>query len=429
MLTAFVTVGYVVLVVGAGPARGRPAAGTSVVASVVVALAFQPLRRRVTAAGRPAGVRRAGGALRRPGRAQRGAAARDCRSTRCCRGWPRRPAGRSGPSRCGCGSTSRAGTPLRAGWHAGRARRRGRRSSVSSRSSTAASGLGGLSVAMARGRGLRPAERELLATFADQLATAFRARRLESALAARVDLLACRREQLERSRLRLLSAQSVERLRFESAIAKEVLPHLADLPDDLHRLVEESQAGPGRRRGWSGSSAGSPTRSESLRTLTRGVFPAQLARQGVGGGADRAPGARPASGTRSTWTPAPSTVLAARSSRWCTSARSSCSARSTGRPGCCSPRRSDRLSLTVAGAPSDPERRHRPPLGPRRGARAGPCAPKSGRGRRTGAGGRRGAGRLRGRARARWPRAARGRRLTCRGRRPHPSARRPRRTR
>jgi len=141
--------------------------------------------------------------------------------------------------------------------------------------------LGGLSVAMARGRGLRPTERELLATFADQLATAFRARRLESALAAQVDLLAARREQLERSRLRLLSAQSVERLRFESAIAKEVLPHLADLPDDLHRLAEESQVGPWPTEGVERVVGGVGNALEALRTLTRGVFPAQLARQGV----------------------------------------------------------------------------------------------------------------------------------------------------
>jgi hypothetical protein len=277
VLTAFVTVGYVVLVVGLGRLGGDSAL-TSVLASVVVALAFQPLRRRVNRLadrlvyGAQAvpylALAELNEELRR-GLPVDALLARMAEAT---------------------GRTLRAeqvwvwvdqpgGDAQRAGW----------RPDAPAASEDAVvfpvvdrgERLGGLSVAMARGRGLRPAERELLETFADQLATAFRARRLESALAARVDLLAARREQLERSRLRLLSAQSVERLRFEAAIAQEVLPHLADLPDDLRRLVEDSRVGPWPADGVERVVDGVGNALEALRTLTRGVFPAQLARQGV----------------------------------------------------------------------------------------------------------------------------------------------------
>jgi hypothetical protein len=142
--------------------------------------------------------------------------------------------------------------------------------------------LGGLAVCMPRGRGLRASERRLLEDFAAQLGAAFRAQSLEAALADRVAMLAVRRRQLEESRVRLLAAQEAERARFEGSIAREVLPHVADLPAVLRSLQADVEGG-GR---WPGVEvdrliAGAAASLEALRNLTRGVFPAQLARRGL----------------------------------------------------------------------------------------------------------------------------------------------------
>jgi hypothetical protein len=141
--------------------------------------------------------------------------------------------------------------------------------------------LGGLAVAMPRGRALRAGEEKLLADFASQLGRAFRNLVLEGDLAMRVRQLAYQTEELHASRARLLSAQVVERQRLEAAIRREVMPHLIDLPhdiatmrgrapdrqwnDEVDRMVEETNAA-----------------LDALRRLTRGVFPAQLAHRGLG---------------------------------------------------------------------------------------------------------------------------------------------------
>ena len=139
--------------------------------------------------------------------------------------------------------------------------------------------LGGLGVTMARGRGLRADEERLLVDLAAQLATSFRSSRLKAELAARVDQLARQSEQLETSSRRLVSAESAEQRRFEQAIAREVLPHLEPLPDELASLGS-------RRQPWPSDLIQrqvdrTDLALESLRRLTRGVFPAQLAGRGL----------------------------------------------------------------------------------------------------------------------------------------------------
>jgi signal transduction histidine kinase len=138
---------------------------------------------------------------------------------------------------------------------------------------------GGLGVAMPADRGLRPAEHRLLTDFAAQLAKAFQSFRLEAELADQVDLLAQQGEELERSNRRLVSAEAVERSRFETAIAREVLPHLGTMPQELAAL---RSAEPWPREHVEQLLVRSNTALESLRSLTRGVFPAQLAHRGLG---------------------------------------------------------------------------------------------------------------------------------------------------
>jgi signal transduction histidine kinase len=141
--------------------------------------------------------------------------------------------------------------------------------------------LGSICVTMPAGRPLRPDEHQLLADLADQTAIAFRNARMEAELAAHVSVLDARNEELEASRRRLIEAGDAERRRLEAAIAREVLPSLADLPG----AVDDARAS---------LATGAPAESidmlvdaatdalEALRDLTRGVFPTVLARSGLG---------------------------------------------------------------------------------------------------------------------------------------------------
>jgi hypothetical protein len=142
--------------------------------------------------------------------------------------------------------------------------------------------LGELRITMPPARGLRPSEHRLLDDLAAQLAEAFRGYRLESELAVQVDLLARQSDALEKSSRRLISAASAERGRFESAIARDVLPHLAPMPRELADLTATSA----RSGLWPDQVVDhlverTNTALESLRTLTRGVFPAQLSHKGL----------------------------------------------------------------------------------------------------------------------------------------------------
>lgn len=142
--------------------------------------------------------------------------------------------------------------------------------------------LGGLAVMMPRGRALRRSERRLLTDFAAQLGTAFRAVGLERDLAARVEALGRQGKELADSQARLRSAQSEERRRFEGAIAEEVLPFVQPLPGRM-RALEARAAADGR---WPTTDVdrlidNANQGLEALRALTRGVFPAQLTRRGL----------------------------------------------------------------------------------------------------------------------------------------------------
>ena len=142
--------------------------------------------------------------------------------------------------------------------------------------------LGSIEVAMPPGHALRPLEKRLLADLAEQAALAFRSARLAAELSGEVDRLARRTGDLAESRRRLISAGDAERSRLERAIERQVAPHLAPLPGQLQGL---SVAGRPTTAGDAGELAGIllslNTALEALREITRGVFPAQLARSGL----------------------------------------------------------------------------------------------------------------------------------------------------
>jgi signal transduction histidine kinase len=143
--------------------------------------------------------------------------------------------------------------------------------------------LGTITVETAAGHALRPRDQRLLADLADQAGMAFRNAQMTAELSAEVERLREHNHELDQSRARLINAGDAERSRVERAIARQVIPHLAPLPEQLRQLSQSDPDDP---------SALDTTRLEpllasmnsamqSLREITRGVFPAQLARAGL----------------------------------------------------------------------------------------------------------------------------------------------------
>ncbi|MBM7789111.1 sensor histidine kinase [Tenggerimyces flavus] len=133
--------------------------------------------------------------------------------------------------------------------------------------------LGSITVEMPAGHPLRRWQHRLLADLANQAVMAFHNARLTAELSGQVARLDRRTRELADSRRRLISAADAERSRVERAIAQQVVVHLAPLPDRLRRLSDSTQITP---------LAESLTSAiEALREITRGVFPAQLVRSGL----------------------------------------------------------------------------------------------------------------------------------------------------
>jgi signal transduction histidine kinase len=140
--------------------------------------------------------------------------------------------------------------------------------------------LGTITVQMPAGRALRGHDTRLLVDLADQAAIAFRNAGLSAELAGRVELLRLRTLELLASRRRLITTGDAERRRLERAIGRDVVPHLEPLPSALTSLARGWRSGDAAR--LDPLVAGSTAALEALREITRGVFPAQLARGGLG---------------------------------------------------------------------------------------------------------------------------------------------------
>jgi signal transduction histidine kinase len=139
--------------------------------------------------------------------------------------------------------------------------------------------LGRIEVVLPRGHSLRPADRRLLQALADQTAVAFGNTSLAGTLADRVADLARTTNRLADSRRRLIEAEDAARRALEAAISQDVLPFLRALPAEIGRARED--VAQGREPGLDRLVEETNRALESLRDLTRGVFPSQLARSGV----------------------------------------------------------------------------------------------------------------------------------------------------
>jgi hypothetical protein len=140
--------------------------------------------------------------------------------------------------------------------------------------------LGAIEVWLPRGRPLRPSDRRLLAALADQTAVAFRNLALERQLAGHVADLDRAARELNESRLRLIETDDAARRTLEAAIARDVLPRLVELPGAVRAARAVVAAGV-PTTGIAGLVADTNAALESLRELTRGVFPTQLERSGL----------------------------------------------------------------------------------------------------------------------------------------------------
>lgn len=123
---------------------------------------------------------------------------------------------------------------------------------------------------------VRPQDRRLLHDIARQAAVALRNTGLEVELAAHVALLDRQTDELAASRRRLIETDDAERRRLEAAISREVLPTL----DAVHGSLTAVRAG-GATISPDVLVDEATQALESLRELTRGIFPTLLTRSGL----------------------------------------------------------------------------------------------------------------------------------------------------
>jgi hypothetical protein len=278
--TAFAGIGYAGLVVGVGALVGAQTSGfwLSLLATALVALAFQPLRSRVVrlanrlaygsraipyealsefsrrlaetpssgsllpavaeAAGRAVSAQRATAFLNVSDEGVESASWPDARSD----------------------ATTQYEVPVQSGGDA----------------------LGSITVSMPKGKPLRVIDERLLHDVADQTALAFRNAAMQAQLAEHVTALDATTRELVASRGRIIEADDAGRSILESAISREVLPHLYPLPSRLSGLRLQSPDGASLEE-LDQLVFQTNEALRSLRDLTRGVFPSQLARAGIPG--------------------------------------------------------------------------------------------------------------------------------------------------
>ena len=277
--TAFAAVGYTTLVVVVGKLVDRQTSGywLSLSATALVALAFQPLRRRVVHLAN----RLAYGSRAQPYRELSDFSKRlgETPSPETLLPVVAAAAGQALSARRVTVRLDVPGAPTStAVWERGSLT--GLTSHIA-RVRTGGAALGSIEVEIPKGRHLRPSDRRLLEALADQAAVAFRNAALEIQLAGQVAELDRTARELGEARARIIEADDTVRRTLETAISREVLPHLVQVAGELAVVADAGDA-PAEAGRIAGLVAGVNAALESLRDLTRGVFPTQLERSGLG---------------------------------------------------------------------------------------------------------------------------------------------------
>ncbi len=275
--TGFAGLGYTALVVTVGKGVDSRTSGfwLSLLATALVALAFQPARRWVVRLAN----RLAYGARAQPYEALSDFSSRlsEMPSRRTLVSAVADAAGRSVSARRAVASLDVPGVPtLSADW--GRDDVEGEPHVVEVHNGGA--GLGTISVWIPKGRPLQPSDTRLLTVLSEQAAVAFRNVAMESQLAAHVADLDHATRELSASRSRIIEADNAARRTLEEAISREVLPRLTTLPAALESARQDVALG-SPDHGVDLLVTSTNEALEALRELTRGVFPTQLARSGL----------------------------------------------------------------------------------------------------------------------------------------------------
>jgi signal transduction histidine kinase len=140
--------------------------------------------------------------------------------------------------------------------------------------------LGEITVGMPPGRQVSGTDKTLLADIATQAGLGMRTAQLAAELRAQVDEASAQSQQLEASRLRLLAAQESQRQRLTRAVRAEVLPHLDRLRVGLAQAVGATDPMAASRL-LDGAAETTRQALEALRDIARGVFSPLLARKGL----------------------------------------------------------------------------------------------------------------------------------------------------
>ncbi len=140
--------------------------------------------------------------------------------------------------------------------------------------------IGEITVSMPAGLQVSGTDRTLLADIATQAGLGMHNAQLAAQLRAQVDQAAAQTEELEASRLRLLAAQESQRQRLTRAVSAEVLPHLAQLRVGLAQAAAATDPAAASRV-LDAAMETTNRALEALRDIARGVFPPLLARKGL----------------------------------------------------------------------------------------------------------------------------------------------------
>ena len=278
----FVTFGYIAAVVVLGALVGGRVSGdywASVLATALVALAFQPLRRGV----QWLGDRAVYGHRAAPYQALAELCRRLARAVSLDQvlPWVAEVSGRSvGAARttvtlavAGADDVvARWPTPPVPGGPAG--------STHSEQVWEGAERLGEITVSMPPGRQVSATDKALLADIATQAGLGMRNAQLAEQLRVQVDRAGAQTEELDASRLRLLAAQESQRQRLTRAVRAEVLPHLRHVRVVLAQAAATTDP-PAAIRLMDAATETTNEALEELRVIARGVYPPLLARKGV----------------------------------------------------------------------------------------------------------------------------------------------------
>ncbi len=274
--TAFAAIGYTTLVVVVGKQVGPDGGGVwwSLVATALVAVAFQPLRRQVVRLAN----RLAYGSRAQPYEALADFSRRiaETPSSETLLPSIAEAAGQTVSAQGAAAVLRTPGGPQLAA-HWGTCGADADAHVVSVRHGR--EDLGSIQVWLGGGMPTRPSDARLLQALADQTAVAFRNVGLQAELAAHVAELDRATDDLARSRARIIEADDEARRAMEAAISRDVLPHLTTVPAGITRAREANAAG--GSTGLDELVTSTNTALEALRELTRGLFPTQLTRSGI----------------------------------------------------------------------------------------------------------------------------------------------------